>query len=51
MDALEARVWPLIASGAIRPIVDAVFPIERAEEAHELVAGNGTFGKVVLTIG
>lgn len=50
MDALEARVWPHLASGAIRPVIDAVFPITRAEEAHALVAGNGTFGKVVLTL-
>jgi NADPH2:quinone reductase len=50
MDALEARVWPHLESGAIRPIVDAVFPITQAEEAHALVAGNGTFGKVVLTL-
>ncbi|MFM8354272.1 MAG: zinc-binding dehydrogenase, partial [Gammaproteobacteria bacterium] len=50
MDALEARVWPHLESGAIRPIVDAVFPITQTEEAHALVAGNGTFGKVVLTL-
>jgi len=50
MDALEARVWPLLESGAIRPIVDAVLPIDKAEDAHTLVAGNGTFGKVVMTV-
>lgn len=50
MDALGERVWPFIESGAIKPIVDAVLPIEQAEAAHELVAGNGTFGKVVMTV-
>jgi len=50
MDALRERVWPLIESGAIKPIVDAVLPIEQAEAAHDLVAGNGTFGKVVMTV-
>lgn len=50
MDALKARVWPLIESGQIRPIVDAVLPIDQAEEAHALVAGNATFGKVVMTV-
>jgi putative PIG3 family NAD(P)H quinone oxidoreductase len=50
MDALAARVWPLIESGAIKPIVDAVLPIHRADEAHALVAGNGTVGKVVMTL-
>ncbi|MEE4362219.1 MAG: NAD(P)H-quinone oxidoreductase [Pseudomonadales bacterium] len=50
MDGLERRVWPRIASGEIRPIIDATFPLQEAEQAHARVAGNGTFGKVVLTL-
>lgn len=50
MDHLRRRVWPLFASGEIKPIIDAQLPITQAEEAHALVAGDGTFGKVVLTI-
>jgi putative PIG3 family NAD(P)H quinone oxidoreductase len=50
MDALAKRVWPLIESGAIVPVIDTVLPIEQAEAAHALIAGNGTFGKVVLTV-
>ncbi|MEZ5558278.1 MAG: NAD(P)H-quinone oxidoreductase [Pseudomonadales bacterium] len=51
MDALKARVWPLIESGAIQPIVEQVLPIQEADAAHRLVAGNDTVGKVVLSVG
>ncbi|MEJ2087662.1 MAG: NAD(P)H-quinone oxidoreductase [Gammaproteobacteria bacterium] len=50
MDRLQDEVWPHIETGRIRPIVDAVIPIEEAERAHELVAGNQTVGKVVMTV-
>lgn len=50
MDELNARVWPRIASGDIQPIVEQVFPITKADEAHKLIASNSTFGKVVLRV-
>ena len=50
MDALRDRVWPKIEAGAIRPVIDTVFPMDRAEQAHGLIAGNETFGKVVLEV-
>lgn len=50
MDALRDRVWPKIEAGAIRPVIDTVFPMDRAEEAHRLIASNETFGKVVLEV-
>ena len=50
MDAFRAEVWPHIESGAIKPIVEAVLPIEEAEQAHALVAADQTFGKVVMTV-
>ena len=51
MDELKAEVWPHFESGRIRPIVETVIPVEEAEKAHELVAGDQTFGKVVLSVG
>ncbi len=51
MDALQARLWPLLASGAIKPVIDRVLPIERVAQAHQHIAANHTFGKIVLTIG
>ncbi len=51
MDELAAEVWPHFESGRIRPIVETVIPIEEAERAHDLVAADQTFGKVVLAVG
>ena len=50
MDALKTRVWPLLEDGSIKPIIEQELAIGNAAEAHELIAGNQTFGKVVLTI-
>lgn len=50
MDALQARVWPLLEAGAVVPVIEAVMPIHEAERAHQLVAGNDTVGKVVLKV-
>ncbi|MEE4302397.1 MAG: NAD(P)H-quinone oxidoreductase, partial [Pseudomonadales bacterium] len=49
MDQLEARVWPRIAAGKIRPIVEDRLAITEAAKAHELIASDATFGKVLLT--
>jgi putative PIG3 family NAD(P)H quinone oxidoreductase len=46
---LDRRLAPLFASGALKPVVDRVLPLEKAAEAHAYMAGNDGFGKVVLT--
>jgi len=43
-------VLPLLAAGRVRPIVDAVFPLDRVREAHERMERNDTFGKLVLAL-
>lgn len=48
--AVEARVWPWVASGAVRPPVEAVFPLEQAAAAHLRLEAGGHVGKVVLTV-
>src|SRR6476661_3262165 len=45
--AVVESVWPMIADGRVRPIVGATFPIERAGEAHALLASGDVTGKVV----
>ncbi|MYD97038.1 MAG: NAD(P)H-quinone oxidoreductase [Gammaproteobacteria bacterium] len=50
MDELKARVWPLIESGEIVPVIEDVLPIDEAARAHELISSNRTFGKVVLSV-
>jgi NADPH:quinone reductase len=46
---LEAHVWPLLASGTVAPIVDAVFPLARAADAHRALESGAVIGKVLLT--
>jgi putative PIG3 family NAD(P)H quinone oxidoreductase len=47
---VEARVWPWVAEGKVRPIVDSVFPLERACDAHVRIESSAHFGKVVLSV-
>jgi NADPH2:quinone reductase len=41
-------VWPLLERGAIRPIVDKVFPLDRAADAHAYMESSTHRGKIVL---
>ena len=43
-------VYPKIEAGLIKPTIHAVLPIERAEEAHEILYRGKNVGKVVLTL-
>ena len=48
--AVEATVWPWVASGAVRPPVQAVFPLAQAADAHAELEAGGHIGKIVLTV-
>ncbi len=50
MDGLQRDVWPKFADGTIQPIIDEIVPMPDAGRAHALVAGNETFGKVLLEL-
>ncbi len=47
--ALRERVWPLLASGAVRPVVHSSFAAADAAQAHALMESNQHTGKIVLT--
>lgn len=47
--AVEAAAWPWVASGALRPPIDAVFPLEQATQAHQRLEAGAHVGKIVLT--
>jgi putative PIG3 family NAD(P)H quinone oxidoreductase len=47
---VREHVWPLIAAGTIRPIIDRRMPITEAAEAHRIVEASEHFGKVLLTV-
>jgi putative PIG3 family NAD(P)H quinone oxidoreductase len=47
---LQAKVWPLIEAGRVKPIVHKTFPLAEAAAAHELMESSAHIGKIVLTI-
>lgn len=50
MSSMQENVWPRLESGEIEAVIDTVMSITDAAAAHDLVATDGTFGKVVLTV-
>ena len=46
--ALEARVWPLLAAGKVKPLIHRTFPLAEAAEAHALMESSTHIGKIVL---
>ena len=46
--ALQKNVWPLLESGAIRPIIHETFPLKQASEAHLLMESSAHIGKILL---
>ena len=50
MRAVEREVLPLLASGAVRVLVDQTFALDEVEAAYDRFSGGGKLGKVVLDI-
>lgn len=50
LSQLVEKVWPKIESGAIKPSIYKVLPIEEAEEAHAILQRSENIGKVVLRV-
>jgi putative PIG3 family NAD(P)H quinone oxidoreductase len=46
--ALREQVWPLLASGAIKPVIHSTFAAADAAQAHALMESNQHIGKIVL---
>jgi NADPH:quinone reductase-like Zn-dependent oxidoreductase len=47
---LGEHVTPLVAEGRLRPRVEAIYPLERAAEAHERIERGHVVGKLVLIV-
>ncbi|KAG1715369.1 Quinone oxidoreductase PIG3 [Nymphon striatum] len=50
-DDLRAKVWPLLASGTVAPVMDSEFALDDASAAHARMEASGHIGKIVLKVG
>lgn len=48
--SLRANVWPLLAEGRAKPVIDSTFPLAQAAEAHRRMESSSHVGKIVLTV-
>ena len=44
------QFWPMLLDGTIQPIIDSVYPIGQANEAHQHMAENKNIGKIILKV-
>lgn len=49
-EALERDVWPLLAAGRIKPVMDSEFSLEEAAKAHARMESSEHIGKIVLKV-
>lgn len=49
-ETVTRKVWPWIASGRLKPIVDSTFPLKDAKAAHEHMESSTHIGKIILTM-
>ena len=49
-DKLRQRIWPLIESGQIKPVIFQTFPFDQAAQAHALMETSTHVGKIMLTV-
>jgi NADPH:quinone reductase len=47
---LRERIWPLIDTGNIKPVIHTTFPLAQAAEAHRLMESSAHIGKIMLTV-
>ena len=49
-DQVAAHVWPMVASGAFKVVIDSEFPLTEAPAAHWRIEAPGHIGKIVLKV-
>jgi NADPH2:quinone reductase len=50
VEAITAKVLPLLQNGKVKPLMDSTFPLEKASEAHTRMETSQHTGKIVLTV-
>jgi NADPH2:quinone reductase len=48
--SLREKVWPLLESGKIKPVIHSIFPLDQAAQAHTLMESSTHIGKIVLDV-
>ena len=48
--SIEAKVWPLLESGKVRPVIDSTYPLAKAAEAHGRMETSLHIGKIMLEL-
>jgi putative PIG3 family NAD(P)H quinone oxidoreductase len=48
VSAVREQVWPLVGAGQIRPVIEAILPLQQADEAHRLMEADRHVGKILL---
>lgn len=46
---LEQHIWPLLASGKIKPVIYKIFAADEAAKAHALMESSGHMGKIAIS--
>jgi len=49
-EGFMARFWPQLADDVVHPIIDSVYPVAEANEAHQYMAENRNIGKIILKV-
>jgi NADPH:quinone reductase len=47
---LQSKVWPLLSSGKIKPIIYATMPLEEAAKGHAMMEAGEQIGKIIMTV-
>lgn len=48
--AIEVKVWPLVAAGSIKVVLDSTYPLAKAADAHRRMETSAHIGKIVLVV-
>jgi putative PIG3 family NAD(P)H quinone oxidoreductase len=49
-DEIARTVWPYVEGGRLKPVIDSVFPLDKAAEAHARMEAGEHVGKIVLQV-
>ena len=48
--AFDSNLWPLLEEGKVAPVIDSVFPLASAADAHRRMESSEHIGKIVLEV-